>query len=281
MHEGGAEQKAMFNFACVLATQELVISCIKLIILYTYMQCHADPIIATKVDQTMRESVDDLEEDFSRLILDVVEALDSKGVAVSSLRTYIINRPSVYGKRKVSLFSKEAKEELLKCTSIDSVFAVLTLNRAWDFLNWRLLYLIIKKFDLTTTFQEYVTKLDSFKQHTKLREFLDIWSMNDEVPDDHDCQPLKSKLKGSWENYTLADLDRDQGFLANAFLLYDYVFSFKDAGEGCVVLVWYIPNGLAEYMKSICKERKPDLAQANFVQLAVGDEIIFQVIGDP
>ena len=215
----------------------------------------------------------EMEEKFASLLILAHERL--KTVApIDDIHLYL-NQLSVGQKENVPMFD-EHMAEIITHSTLKAVFMFLSRIGVWDFLNHRLLAHIAKKYPdkvLEAAVLTYSKDVDTFKERTKLEDFLRIWPGRTRYDSDPQRVPLASKLNAQWKEYTLADLANHEGYLASEFLLNQFIFHFSNAEPGCVTLMWLIPASAAALIKKSIMKRQPDLKKMNIQELTVGDFI--------
>ena len=65
------------------------------------------------------------------------------------------------------------------------------------------------------------------------------------------------KIERDYNTFTLADLSELENFLANQFLLNQFIFRLKDFEKGCVQITWLVPAGAIQLLKSDELAKKP------------------------
>ena len=84
------------------------------------------------------------------------------------------------------------------------------LNLYWDFLNYGLLEHVINQCgsaDLKQQMQDYVDELSTFKQTTRLCDFIKSWPCRDDGPPEDRLKKVVIKMKHDWSQCTLQDVD--------------------------------------------------------------------------
>ena len=85
-----------------------------------------------------------------------------------------------------------------------------TLNTYWDFLNYGFLEHVINKCgseDLKQKIQDYIGKLSTFKQTTRLCDFIESWPCRDDLTPEDRLKKMVVKMKHDWSQCTLQDVE--------------------------------------------------------------------------
>lgn len=192
------------------------------------------------------------------------------------LRTYLASMDATL-KDKVPLFGEKHFFNM----STEEIFGRLSIESAWDFLNYNLLEEVALKFipQDSVHFSSYAEQLGEFKKKTRLLDFLDVIPCPAKELDSR-WDRLKVKIKRHEEisGWTLAKLAEIKGYLSSQFLLREYVLRFDWASAGCIELYWCIPSHLVDHIFNILKERKPDLLHIGVIEVTGSKQSInFQV----
>ena len=127
-----------------------------------------------------------------------------------------------------------------------------TMNLYWDFLNYGFLEHVINKFgseNLKQQMQEYISELHTFKQRTRLFDFIKTWSCKDLQRQREDClKKVVVKMEKEWLQCTLQDLESFSEDLVHKFFLPGSDMLFHDAQEGCVCVTWLTSLSIAELL---------------------------------
>lgn len=140
-------------------------------------------------------------------------------------------------------------------STLSEVFQYLNIHGFWNFLNYYLIEELIMKFSksMQEKIMEYETKLSTFRQETKLSDFLQVWPMSiDETPY-VEMGKVITKLQDDWAECTLQDVVDTQMKVAAMFDLNRFLFNFCKGKPGCVELTWLVPQPVLKYMKELIK----------------------------
>ena len=111
------------------------------------------------------------------------------------------------------------------------------LNLYWDFLNYGLLQHVINKCaseNLKQQMQDYVDKLSTFKQTTRLCDFIESWPCRDDGPPEDRLKKVVVKMKHEWSRCTLHDVESFRKALVHKFFLPEFDILLQKAERGCV-----------------------------------------------
>ena len=220
-----------------------------------------------------------MEEGFASLLLTASIELRKLGVAIDELVLYLTNL-KVSTQADDPLFDQYTLS-LLNESSLNQIFTILSRTGAINFLNFRLLQLVVKKFgnqNLKDQMKEYGEEVTKFMSETKFTDFYRIWSgqaAHGSVPN---CQPLVVKLDRKWPEATLSTIADMESYLAGEFQLNMFIFHFSQANRGCVSLVWLIPACAARLIKETMQTKQPNFHEMNIQELIVNGEVLFSVI---
>ena len=126
----------------------------------------------------------------------------------------------------------------------------------WNFLNFDLLEYIVDKFDidhLKQKMESYEHDLQSFRNATRLCDFINCWPVRGETPPEADLKDFVAKMKHEWDNCTLEDLDKLKGVITRKFFLPEFALLLKQIKEGCVVITWLIPAPFVKALQEAIK----------------------------
>ena len=115
------------------------------------------------------------------------------------------------------------------------------LNLYWDFLNYGLLEHVIKQCgseDLKQQMQDYVDELSTFKQTTRLCDFIESWPCGDDEPPEDRLKKVVIKMKHEWSECTLHDVESFKRALVHKFFLPEFDILLQNAERGCVCVTW-------------------------------------------
>ena len=219
-----------------------------------------------------------MEERFADLLVAASDELETT-VRVDRLRLYL-TALKVNIQADVPFFDRYTLS-LLNESSMSQIFTILSRTGAINFLNYRLLQLVVKKFgkeSLQNQVEKYGEEVTKFMKETKFTDFYRIWSgqvAHGSVPN---YQLLVVKLDRKWPGATLSMVADMENFLAGEFQLNAFIFRFAQANQGCVSLVWLIPASAAQLIKEAMKTKQPDFKTMNIQQLIVNGEVLFSVM---
>ena len=206
------------------------------------------------------ESVRLFEKKFAGLLCTTHCALNHAGITGSDLRIFL-NQMSVGQKENIPLY-EQRMADIISNFSVEEIILFCSRIEVWDFLNFQLLQDIADHFGvevLQIPLRHYITEINDFKRNTKLIDFLRVWAGRNALNTLPDSEPVFAKIKAiKWEEYTLADVARHEGYVTAEFRLKQLVLHFSNASKGCVVLMWLVTKSVASEMKRImCSNEKP------------------------
>ena len=219
-----------------------------------------------------------MEERFADLLVAASEKLETLEVRVDRVQLYLTTL-KVNTQADVPFFDQYTLS-LLNESSVSQIFTILSRTGAINFLNYRLLQMVVKKFgdqNLKDQVEKYGEEVNQFMKETKFTDFYRIWSgqaAHGSVPN---YQLLVVKLDRKWPGATLSMIANMEKFLSGEFQLNAFVFRFAQANPGCVSLVWLIPASAAQLIKEAMKTKQPDFKKMNIQELIVNGEVLFPV----
>ena len=231
------------------------------------------------VNSDVRKKTKLMEESFASLLLTASSELRKLGVPVDEVVLYLTSLKAST-QADEPLFDKYTLS-LLNESSLNQIFTILSRTGAVNFLNYRLLQLVVMKFgnqNLKDQMKKYGEEVTKFMKETKFTDFYRIWSgqaAHGSVPN---CQLVVVKLDRKWPGATLSMITDMENFLAGEFQLNAFNFRFAQANPGCVSLVWLIPACAARLIKEDMKTKQPNFKKMNIQELIVNGEVLFSVM---
>ena len=241
------------------------------------MRCLYTSLLDIPVNLKVKEGVRVMNEKFAALLMITHDFLVANNVSPESLHVYL-TQLSVSTKENIRTFS-DSMAEIISQSTINQIFALLSRIGAWSFLNFHLLESVANRFGnkpLMGGVEEYSQQIQVFKKETKLIDFLRVWSGRSPYGSLPDRMPLIARLKAKWPEYTLADLARDQEYLASEFKLEQHAFHFSNAEKGCVCIMWLVPTSAVPLISRALLKSKLSLRGNKILKIEV-PEFLFKV----
>ena len=220
-----------------------------------------------------------MEESFADLLVAASDELETLGTRVDRVRLYLTSLKAST-QADLPLFDQYTLS-LLNESSVNQIFTILSRTGAINFLNFRLLHLVVKKFgnqNLKDQVEKYGEEVSKFMKETKFIDFYRIWSGQSAHGSVPNYQLLIVKLNTKWPEATLSIIADVESYLAGEFQLNAFIFRFSQANQGCVSLVWLIPACAARLIKEAMKMKQPNFHKMNIQELIVNGEILFSVM---
>lgn len=230
-----------------------------------------DPIL-----HAVRKEVRKFEAKFARIVCCAYSKFSNEPVEL--IRIYL-NELSVSLKENAPGFSPETKE-IMKQSSLRDIFIHLRQIGAWDFLNFYLLESLAEEFgddELKAEIKEYTKEITIFKQNTKLIHFVQVWKGRFSPESLPDCDSLVVRLEMEWEECTLADIDKVEGYLASEFQLPRWIFHIGNVAPGSVAVRWFIFTPAAQLILETIHKKKTDL-QKGHIQILMIEKLCPKVV---
>ena len=126
------------------------------------------------------------------------------------------------------------------------------LNLYWDFLNYGLLEHVINKCgseDLKQQMHAYVDELSTFKQTTRLCDFIESWPCRDDGPPEDRLKKVVVKMRHEWSQCTLQEVESFKRALVHKFFLPEFDIHLQKAERGCVCVTWLTPPSIATLLQ--------------------------------
>ena len=147
-------------------------------------------------------------------------------------------------------FIKENLTNIPQSATIVNIWTIL--NLYWDFLNYGLLEHVIRNFgseDLKQQMQNYVDELSTFKQTTRLCDFIESWPCRDDGPPEDRLKKVVVKMKHEWSQCTLQDVESLKKSLVHKFFLPEFDMLLQKAERGCVCVTWLTSPSIATLLQ--------------------------------
>ena len=126
------------------------------------------------------------------------------------------------------------------------------LNLYWDFLNYGFLEHIINKCgseDLKQQMQDYVDELSTFKQRTRLCDFIESWPCKSDRLQEDSLKRMVVKMQRDWSQCTLQDVESFKKALIHKFFLPEFDILLQKAERGCVCVTWFTSPSIATQLQ--------------------------------
>ena len=147
-------------------------------------------------------------------------------------------------------FIKENLTNIPPPLTIVNIWTIL--NLYWDFLNYGLLEHVISNFgseDLKQQMQDYVDELSTFKQTTRLCDFIESWPCRDDGPPEDRLKKVVVKMKHEWSQCTLRDVESFKKALVHKFFLEEFDMLLQKGEKGCVCVTWLTSPSIATLLQ--------------------------------
>ena len=229
-------------------------------------------------DLGVKKRLRDLEEKFNDLLVMAQKALVSQNVPVSEIHLRLTSF-CVDIEDNIPLFEKHMLEVIEK-HKVPEIFTLMTRIKAWDILNYRVLSTLLKKCipgdEVHGYVEQYSAEADTFKRQTLVRDYMMLRGSSLTYP--RGCTTLAAKIEEKYNQYTLADLAKDEAFLAKEFLLQQMIFRFKESQRGCICITWFIPKSAMSHLTPpLINKRREALKERGFIELIVDEKYIYRV----
>ena len=147
-------------------------------------------------------------------------------------------------------FIEEKLTNISPPVTFESIWSIL--NLYWDFLNYGLLEHVINQCGsegLKQQMQDYVSELSTFKETTRLCDFIESWPCRDDGPPEDRLKKVVIKMKHKWSQCTLQDVESSKKALVHKFFLPEFDMLLQKAERGCVCVTWLTSPSIATLLQ--------------------------------
>ena len=208
--------------------------------------------------------------------MSALKKLKAKKIGVTDLCNGLTSLKALKGEKDIVLFLKSTMNELFESTSIEVVF--FHLNLYWGYLNFHLLDHIIKQFcldDVRREMDKYKVELEEFKIQTPLEVFGRAQEVNDPVIPDG-FEKLVSHHEFS-KSATLKEIEQLRLALKKEYSLEDCALMLYKVLCGSTIIVWLVPNSVAEHILLITSAMAKETFRENMMtRLALHGKTIYK-----
>ena len=158
---------------------------------------------------------------------------------------------------------------------------LMTKNKAWDPINFRILYILLKKFvppehNVHDFMEQYSNTVQRFQRTTLLIDYMAVAGGNKCYPRGYTT--VTAKIAKQYKSYTMAQFAEDEQFVAKEFHIHPSVFQFKKSEGGCVCIVWFIPKSALQLLEpSRINWRWELLKKKDIIEIIVDERFIYRV----
>ena len=97
--------------------------------------------------------------------------------------------------------------------------------------------------------QDYIGKLSTFKQTTRLCDFIESWLCRNDRPPEDRLKKVVAKMKLDWFKCTLKDVESFKKALVHKFFLPEFDILLQKAERGCVCVTWLTSPSIATLLQ--------------------------------
>ena len=184
------------------------------------------------------------------------DKLDNKEITSSRFRLFLGNLYSCEGKMNGNQFLRK----LLKpSASISEMLETLTVEGAWDFINYYLLESIIEEYGddrAKEMMEQYKQDLTGYLLVTTIKDHLDAVDLeHPTIPQEELFSSLTTKVKGvNISSQSLEYVNNLWESLRKQFSLPKHILVLYKIAKGCLEISWCVPVRLAAYIIQKAKE---------------------------
>ena len=207
--------------------------------------------------------------------------LDNKEITSNEFRHILSNLYSCEGKMNGNEFLKK----LLKpSANISEMFEMLTVEGAWDFLNYYPLECIIEKFGNDSTrnmMEQYKQDLNGYTLVTAIKDHLDAVDLERPthrilpMPQEKLFVKLSCKVKVKITDHSLTYVRDVWRSLAGRFSLPMPALLLNKIAKGCLEVMWHIPSELAANVIEKAKQSDEYFKEQHFVRVSVDGKNVY------
>ena len=198
---------------------------------------------------TVKQKIDRLEEEFENNVIQLFAMLSRRAKQspdfIDEIRATLLVVPLTLSKKhQHGLFFERCGDRLESASTVAKFQSIIC--SYCNFMNVSLFEYLVKKFGeevLKSKFRVYEGHLDEFRASTKIGDFIDAQTLNQDrsvLPTDF--VKVQMKLGDSWEDRTLKDVEDFHLELCRKASLAPYAAYFISGEWRCIVLTW----GMAE-----------------------------------
>jgi len=209
------------------------------------------------------------------------DKLDNKEITSNWFRHVLGNLYSCEGKMNGDQFLRK----LLKpSATISEMFETLTVEGAWDYLNYYPLECIIEKFGNESTkkrMEQYKRDLTGYTLMTAIKDHLDAVDMEHPthrilpIPQEKLFFILSCKVKANITNHSLRYVRDVWRSLAERFQLPMPALLLHKIAKGCLEITWCSPAELASYVIRKAKQSADYFKEQHFLQVSVDSVSVY------
>ena len=202
----------------------------------------------------IKQKIENLEDKFNELADKTFDEIQEGNPDVKQFRARLVSLSFKYKKHHTEFF-QQLTEDIEKHTTIDHIW--MKLSNYWDFLNYSLLENVVHKYGshtLKSNMRDYLERLKEFRTNTRLCEFAKYCEKISRKLPEKDLHKVVAKLKKSWDECTLEDLEELKENITQQFFLPSFVMSIQSIEPGSIVVTWTIPTFIASALRKNIKD---------------------------
>lgn len=232
-----------------------------------------------KPNPIVRQNIDNLQDEFDEILILAQTSFEAHAVPLKKFRLRVTSL-CVSQKQNIPMFNQSMLEVIDK-SSCEEIFSFLTRMEVWDVLNFRVLQKIVETFipdddEVCTRIADYAPKVEEFKEATTLQDYIRVRASGASAIPGY--RSIMVKINRDFKNFTLANLAKEEEFLANQFFLNQFVFHLKDAGRGCVQITWLVPASAIPLLKpEKLAEKGEALKERKIIEIRVDERYVYMV----
>ena len=147
-------------------------------------------------------------------------------------------------------FIEEKLSNISPLVMFENIWSIL--NLYWDFFNYEFLEHVIETFgseDLKQQIRHYVDELSTFKQTTRLCDFIESWLHRDDGPPEDTLKKVVVKMRLKWYQCTVQDVESFKNAVVDMFSLKAYDILLQKAEGEDVCITWLTSSSIATLLQ--------------------------------
>ena len=208
---------------------------------------------AGSCNQMTKQKIRNLEDKFNELADKTFDEIEEGNPNVKRFRARLVSLSFKYQEQHKDFF-QQLTEDIEKDTTIDHIW--MKLSHYWNFLNYSLLENLVHKYGshtLKADMRNYLEQLKEFRTNTRLCEFAKYCDKISRKLPEKDLQEFVVKLKKSWDECTLEDLEELKENITQQFFLPSFVMSIRSIEPGSIIVTWTIPTLITSALRKNIK----------------------------
>ena len=219
-----------------------------------------------------------LDKQFHKIKKSTREHLEKQNIPVKEVTDALTSLVTYEGEIHHKLFLRDNVKDLLGADDHSEVFVLM--NFHWDYLNYHLLEVVIKRFDIAKIKEEmnsYKLNLQHFREKTTLTLFCNAHKRKPRKPQGF-CELVAEFNWPNNEDVTLEVVEDFRKKYMDQYHLQDFAMMLDEVRPGSFIVTWLVPESIVEMLKFTPKVPTELLQEYYVTELQVTGITVFQVI---